>query len=34
VQAYNARIKEKLQLTNATELMREAIRWHESKQQK
>ncbi len=31
VQAYNARIKEKLQLTNATELMRAAIRWNESK---
>jgi DNA-binding NarL/FixJ family response regulator len=29
VQAYNARIKEKLKLTNATELLREAIRWHE-----
>ena len=34
VQAYNARIKEKLELANATELMREAIRWHESKQQR
>jgi DNA-binding NarL/FixJ family response regulator len=30
VQAYNARIKEKLKLANATELLREAIRWHES----
>jgi DNA-binding NarL/FixJ family response regulator len=30
VQAYCARIKEKLHLTNATELLREAIRWHES----
>lgn len=34
VQAYNARIKEKMKLANVTELMREAIRWHESKQQK
>jgi DNA-binding NarL/FixJ family response regulator len=34
VQAYNARIKEKLKLTNATELLREAIRWHESRQPK
>jgi DNA-binding NarL/FixJ family response regulator len=31
VQAYQARIKEKLQLANATELMRAAIRWNESK---
>lgn len=31
VQAYHARIKEKLQLANATELMRAAIRWNESK---
>ena len=30
VQAYNARIKEKLKLTNATELLREAIRWQET----
>jgi DNA-binding NarL/FixJ family response regulator len=30
VQAYYARIKEKLNLTNATELLREAIRWHET----
>lgn len=29
VQAYCARIKEKLRLDNATELLREAIRWHE-----
>jgi DNA-binding NarL/FixJ family response regulator len=28
VQAYSARIKEKLQLANANELLREAIRWH------
>jgi DNA-binding NarL/FixJ family response regulator len=34
VQAYCARIKEKLRLTNATELLREAIRWHESQQTK
>ena len=34
VQAYNARIKEKLKLANATELLREAIRWHESRQPK
>jgi DNA-binding NarL/FixJ family response regulator len=33
VQAYQARIKEKLNLTNASELMREAIRWNESRQQ-
>ena len=30
VQVYCARIKEKLGLGNATELLREAIRWHES----
>jgi DNA-binding NarL/FixJ family response regulator len=29
VQAYCARIKEKLDLANATELLREAVRWHE-----
>ena len=29
VQAYCARIKEKLKLANATELLREAIRWNE-----
>lgn len=34
VQAYCARIKEKLRLSNATELLREAIRWHESQQAK
>ena len=34
VQAYCARIKEKLKLTNATELLREAIRWQESRQPK
>ena len=32
VQAYCARIKEKLKLGSATELLREAIRWHESQQ--
>jgi DNA-binding NarL/FixJ family response regulator len=32
VQAYCARIKEKLNLTNATELLREAIRWQENQQ--
>lgn len=31
VQAYCARIKEKLKLSNATELLREAIRWHENR---
>ena len=30
VQGYTARIKEKLSLANINELMREAIRWHES----
>jgi len=34
VQAYSARIKEKLKLANATELLREAIRWNESQQSK
>jgi len=34
VQAFCARIKEKLQLTNATELLHEAIRWHDSQQEK
>jgi DNA-binding NarL/FixJ family response regulator len=34
VQAYHARIKEKLQLANASELMRAAIRWNETKQGK
>ena len=32
VQAYSARIKEKLGLTNASELMREAVRWVEGRQ--
>ncbi len=34
VQAYQARIKEKLNLANASELMRAAIRWSDSRQQK
>jgi DNA-binding NarL/FixJ family response regulator len=32
VQAFSARIKEKLQLANANELLREAVRWHDSQQ--
>lgn len=32
VQAFCARIKEKLQLSSATELLREAVRWHENQQ--
>lgn len=32
VQAFCARIKEKLKLDNATELLREAIRWQEARQ--
>jgi DNA-binding NarL/FixJ family response regulator len=32
VQSYCARIKEKLQLANANELLREAVRWHENQQ--
>lgn len=32
VQAFCARIKEKLKLSSATELLREAIRWHENRQ--
>jgi DNA-binding NarL/FixJ family response regulator len=31
IQAYCARIKEKLRLTSATELVREAVRWYEGK---
>jgi DNA-binding NarL/FixJ family response regulator len=31
IQAYCARIKDKLGVSSATELLREAIRWHESK---
>jgi DNA-binding NarL/FixJ family response regulator len=34
VQAYCARVKEKLNLANITELLREAIRWHEGQQEK
>lgn len=34
VQAFCARIKEKLGLATATELLREAVRWHESQQGK
>jgi DNA-binding NarL/FixJ family response regulator len=34
IQAFCARIKEKLQLTNATELLHEAIRWHDRQQEK
>jgi len=30
IQAYCARIKEKLNVASATELLREAVRWHES----
>jgi DNA-binding NarL/FixJ family response regulator len=30
VQAYCARIKDKLRLSSATELLREAVRWHEN----
>src|SRR5258708_21297584 len=33
VQAYCARIKEKLKLASATELLREAVRWYESTRQ-
>jgi len=32
VQGYSARIKVKLNLTTATELLREAVRWHESQE--
>ena len=31
IQAYCARIKEKLNLTSATELLREAVRWHDNR---
>ncbi|HSY74513.1 MAG TPA: response regulator transcription factor [Dongiaceae bacterium] len=34
VQTYSARLKEKLKLDNATQLLHEAIRWHESQQTK
>jgi DNA-binding NarL/FixJ family response regulator len=32
VQAFSARIKEKLNLSNANELLREAVRWHDNQQ--
>jgi DNA-binding NarL/FixJ family response regulator len=34
VQSFCARIKDKLQLFSATELLREAVRWHDSQQEK
>lgn len=34
VQAYCARMKEKLNLSGATELLREALRWHEQSREK
>jgi DNA-binding NarL/FixJ family response regulator len=34
VQAYCARIKEKLQIANVNELLREAVRWHDQQQPK
>jgi len=34
IQAFCARIKEKLGLLSATELLREAVRWHDSQQEK
>jgi DNA-binding NarL/FixJ family response regulator len=34
VQTFCARIKEKLRLATATELMREAMRWHDSQDSK
>jgi DNA-binding NarL/FixJ family response regulator len=34
VQSFNARIKEKLKLSTATELLREAMRWHDGQQEK
>jgi DNA-binding NarL/FixJ family response regulator len=34
VQAFCARIKEKLNLASATELLREAVRWHDSQEKK
>jgi DNA-binding NarL/FixJ family response regulator len=34
VQAFSARIKEKLKLASATELLREAVRWHDGQEQK
>ena len=34
VQAFCARIKDKLNLASATELLREAVRWHDNQQSK
>ena len=34
VQSFCARIKEKLNLANAAELLREALRWHDSQSEK
>jgi DNA-binding NarL/FixJ family response regulator len=34
IQAFCARLKEKLGLLSATELLREAVRWHDSQQEK
>jgi DNA-binding NarL/FixJ family response regulator len=34
VQSFCARIKEKLNFSNAAELLREAVRWHDSRQEK
>ncbi|HEY3855938.1 MAG TPA: response regulator transcription factor [Verrucomicrobiae bacterium] len=34
VQAFSARIKDKLNLASATELLREAVRWHDNQQNK
>ena len=33
IQAYCARIKEKLNLSSATQLLREAVRWHDSREE-
>jgi DNA-binding NarL/FixJ family response regulator len=33
IQSFSARIKEKLNFANANELLRAAVRWHESRQQ-
>jgi DNA-binding NarL/FixJ family response regulator len=33
VQSFSARIKEKLNFSNAAELLREAVRWHDSRQE-
>jgi len=34
IQAFSARIKEKLGIATATELLLEAVRWHDSQQKK